>query len=256
MSDRRGSEDRAALGRFRLYLSLLSVAGLISLVGLPVETLVGGELPAPIWAVRLLILIQPAVLLAGALLLGFWLTPKLGLDAPAIRATAERRPVLPILLRQIGPAVLAALIVAAILILYQNLVMPRLAGGEFEGLADFAPPAYTRLLYGGIAEEVLTRWGLVSLFAFICLKLTRRAGPPGRAVLSSAVLIAALLFALGHLPILLGMTGAPPAWLVATVIAGNLVPGLLFGWLFVSRGLEAAMMAHAGAHALAMIGGA
>ena len=32
---------------------------------------------------------------------------------------------------------------------------------------------------------------------------------------------------------------------------GNTLPGVIFGWLFWKRGIEAAMIAHALAHALA-----
>jgi membrane protease YdiL (CAAX protease family) len=44
----------------------------------------------------------------------------------------------------------------------------------------------------------------------------------------------------------------PPRTLVAMVLVGNSLPGMLFGWLFWRRGLEAAMIAHALAHLFAV----
>ena len=58
----------------------------------------------------------------------------------------------------------------------------------------------------------------------------------------------ALLFAAGHLPMLFFLLPEPPGVLILMVLAGNALPGLLFGWLFWRRGLEAAMIAHALAH--------
>jgi hypothetical protein len=36
--------------------------------------------------------------------------------------------------------------------------------------------------------------------------------------------------------------------LIVGVLLGNFIPGLLFGWLFWRRGLEAAVLSHAFAH--------
>lgn len=68
-----------------------------------------------------------------------------------------------------------------------------------------------------------------------------------------AIALAALLFAAGHIPLLLAISQQPPAWLVGTVIIGNAGPGILFGWLFWKRGLEAAIIAHGLAHILATL---
>jgi hypothetical protein len=114
----------------------------------------------------------------------------------------------------------------------------------------FQPPLVSKLLYGGIAEELLTRWGLMTLFVWIAWKLSGSRSPVPAAAYWIGALLAALLFAAGHLPTLYAIMPAPAPQLIAAVIAGNAVPGLLFGWLYWRRGLEAAMIAHALAHAL------
>src|SRR5690606_604818 len=79
------------------------------------------------------------------------------------------------------------------------------------------------------------------------LAARRRPAPPGWAVWTGIV-VAALLFAAGHLPTLAAF-GAPlePA-LVARTLLWNGALGVLFGFIFARHDLEAAMACHAGCH--------
>lgn len=147
------------------------------------------------------------------------------------------------------PAIIGGMAVCAVLAAYGMLTASTFADPVDPmsvRLANFQMPLTTKLLYGGIGEELLARWGLMSFFALIALKL---------GLLRSQSLwvgngIAALLFGLGHLPFLYLLTPSPPTWLIATVIIGNIVPGLIFGWLFARKGIESAMIAHALGHLL------
>ena len=67
---------------------------------------------------------------------------------------------------------------------------------------------------------------------------------------NSVAALSALLFALGHLPAAQAMAGALTAPVVAFVLVGNTAFGLVAGWLFARRGLEAAIIAHGLAHLL------
>ncbi|MGF0523660.1 CPBP family glutamic-type intramembrane protease [Agrobacterium pusense] len=60
----------------------------------------------------------------------------------------------------------------------------------------------------------------------------------------------AALFAAGHLPFLFTIAAQPRPALVLAVLTGNFVPGLIFGWLFWRRGLEAAILSHGFAHCI------
>jgi membrane protease YdiL (CAAX protease family) len=227
-------------------LSLLGIVGASSMALAPLERLV----PVPIDPVllRLLSTVQPTLLVLLAAALGLWAAPKVGLDAPVFRAWAEGRAVLPALRRQAPAAILAGLAAAAILLAFWSFVRGR---PEAASLTAFEIPLVTKLLYGGIVEELLLRWGLMSLFAWI---IWRIAGAPGKAPawgLWTALAAAALLFAFGHLPVLHLLVPDPAPALTAAVLAANFMPGLVFGWLFWKRGLEAAMMAHALAHLFA-----
>lgn len=225
----------------------LGVAATASMLLVPIERIVPADTGLPPMALRATALIQPIVLLTILVAVGCWAAPKLGLDAPLIRALIERRPAGPVLRRQAGPAVGVAVIVAAILLLFGWLSADWFRGSA---LAGFEMPVATRLLYGGITEELLTRWGLMSLLAWVAWKAAGSRSPVPAACFWIAAVVGALLFAAGHLPLLHLVMPSPPAIVVAAVLVGNSVPGLLFGLLFWKRGLEAAMIAHALAHLL------
>ena len=114
-------------------------------------------------------------------------------------------------------------------------------------MTRFDIPLATRLLYGGVTEELLTRWGMMSFFAWILWRST--GGGQVRAfIMWAAIVIAAALFAAGHLPFLFTIAAQPRPALVLAVLTGNFIPGLIFGWLFWRRGLEAAILSHGFAH--------
>nr|WP_255520231.1 CPBP family glutamic-type intramembrane protease [Ramlibacter aurantiacus] len=101
-------------------------------------------------------------------------------------------------------------------------------------------------MYGGITEEVMLRWGLLSALACGLHRVFGRNGQrPGLAWIANA--ITAVLFALGHLPALLAL-GEPTPVLLARVLVLNTVAGLAYGWLFWRGQLESAMTAHAATH--------
>ncbi len=229
-------------------LSLLGMAGVASLLLMPIEQLV--SVPVDPMLLRSLAIIQPALLVLAFVALGAWAAPKVGLDSPLIRAWIDGRPILPILRRQFPLALLTGAAVSLIILLYAALLRAQVESGP---ILDFKPPLISRMLYGGIAEELITRWGLMSFFVWTAWRL-RGGGdvvPPWCYWAGAAS--AALLFAAGHLPILFSAMPNPPLMLLTATLLGNAVPGLLFGWLFWRRGLEAAMIAHALAHLFAVV---
>ncbi|MDR3643285.1 MAG: CPBP family glutamic-type intramembrane protease [Candidatus Doudnabacteria bacterium] len=99
-------------------------------------------------------------------------------------------------------------------------------------------------LYGGIAEEILTRLFLVSLFAWLIGKLFRSADViKNNWIMWAAIFAAAILFGLGHLPITSSITQITPLVVVRAIVL-NGIGGLVFGWLYWKKGLEYAMAAH------------
>lgn len=235
---------------------VLLIAGLIgvaSLLLVPFEALISK--PISPFALRALATVQPAILTAIAVMLGEITARRVGLQTPLINAWLDAGKPLAVFRRQAPPALLVGAGVAAILVVYGMTIGKDLAAGTGSQarLASFDLPLVTKLLYGGITEELLTRWALVSIFTWLGWRLV---GCPDRLPLSvstMAVVIAALLFGAGHLPLLSLITPHPSTRLVVAVLAGNAFPGMLFGALYVRRGLEAAMFAHMTSHLLATL---
>jgi hypothetical protein len=204
-----------------------------------------GEAPINPALLRLLAVLQPAILVALCVALGNWAAPKVGFDSPAVRAWAERRPIWPELKRQLPAATLGGLAIAFLLVGFWTVVRAQ----DFTSpVIAFELPLATKLLYGGIVEELLLRWGLMSFFVWVAWRLGGRTqSVPGWTVWTGMV-AAAILFAIAHLPILYFLLPDPPLWFVGMTLVANFIPGMVFGWLFWRRGLEAAIVAHALAH--------
>jgi hypothetical protein len=103
----------------------------------------------------------------------------------------------------------------------------------------------------GIREEVWLRLGVMTFFVWIGAKLARQR-VPGATIVWLANLTACLLFGAIHLPQAFAFMGSSTA-LVAFVLIGNGVPGLIFGWLYWRKGLVAAMVCHAVADIFAKV---
>ncbi|SMO50441.1 CPBP family intramembrane glutamic endopeptidase [Halorubrum cibi] len=147
----------------------------------------------------------------------------------------------------------------------------RLPAGEVVADADdlgaLAPSIPVRLLYGGITEEILLRWGIMAPIAFVLWRVGRAVGggtgggaeagteTPSAATMWVAILASAVLFGLGHLPVLASSIGLTPALIVRTVLL-NAIVGVALGWLFWRRSLETAMVAHAAFHVALLVVGA
>jgi membrane protease YdiL (CAAX protease family) len=202
-------------------------------------------LPAPLWLIALAGALQSGLLLALATWAGVALTPTVGFRAPLFEAAARRRPILTELWSQLRPGVYAGVPAGLALLAFTRSSPPEIArlAGRFE------LPLLARLLYGGVTEEVLMRWGVMTSLTWLMWRLLQR---PGEAVRPAYVLFAivasSLIFGLGHLPaahfLLHGFTPRTLSWVIGT----NTSFGLLFGWLFWRWGLEAAMVAHAMTH--------
>lgn len=231
---------------------ILLAAGLVATASLllaPLELLKPAEVPVDGMTFRVIALIQPAILVTLMTALGCWLAPKVGLDAPLTGALAKGGGAGAVLRRQIGPAALAGLIVAGVLLTYGWFSRDWMA--DAPAAYSFQPPLVSKLLYGGIAEELLTRWGLMTLFVWVAWKIGGSAATVPGWCYWTGVLLAALLFAAGHLPALYALVPSVSMPLLLAVLAANALPGVLFGVLYWKRGLEAAMLAHALAHAIA-----
>ena len=109
------------------------------------------------------------------------------------------------------------------------------------------------VLYGGVIEEVMLRLFMLSLAVFVLWKLFGKGQEkPSPVILVVANVIAALLFAAGHLPTTAVVIGITPVIVFRCfLLNGGL--GMLFGWLYQRYGLRYAMLAHGGCHVVSKL---
>ena len=109
------------------------------------------------------------------------------------------------------------------------------------------------VIYGGICEEVMLRLFFLTLLAWLLHKLFGKGRElPSAGVLVVANVIAAMLFAAGHLPTTFLTIGSSPMILFRCFLLNGGF-GLLFGRLYYKHGLRYAMIAHAGAHVVSKL---
>ncbi len=118
-------------------------------------------------------------------------------------------------------------------------VIPGIREATAAGLT--LPGMISAVLYGGIVEELMLRLFFMSGVAFVLGKLTRR---EGQGILIAANVIAALLFAAGHLPATLVTFGTLTPLLLVRCFLLNGGFGLLFGELYRRWGIQYAMLSH------------
>jgi len=246
--------------RARLFaiLWLAGFAGVLSLLLLDIEKLVR-LLPVPADApisptsplVRLLSVVQPAIFLTVAVALGVFLAHKVGLMAPAAQAAADGAGVLSAFKAQLVPGLVGGLIGGTLVVLVSLVTKPLLPPAVTARIAELGQisPLPMRLLYGGITEELLLRWGLMTLLVWLAWRWFQRGqGQPAPACFVGAIVVSSLVFGLGHLPIAFMLVPNPTAALIGFVIVANSSFGLIAGFLYWKSGLEAAIVAHMVTH--------
>jgi Type II CAAX prenyl endopeptidase Rce1-like len=202
------------------------------------------KLPLPV--LGLLSFVQSALLIALATGIGLLAAKPVGLGAPYIQAILTRGPLLAPLLKILLPALALAALSFALMALLERFVF---AAHVPEALAKGAGnmPVWKRFLasfYGGLDEEIFMRLFLVSGLVWILGLFWKNSnGVPASGSYWTAILLAALLFGLGHLPATASITPLT-LMLVIRAIALNGVAGIAFGWLYWHYGLESAMLSH------------
>jgi hypothetical protein len=219
------------------------------------------SLPMP--AVVALSLINPTLFLAISTALGAWLAHRLGLVSHIVRRRETGAPLWPDLRAALPLAFALGLAVATATTLLDLAFAPHLGPAWAEATAKLEDQSAWRglvsgMLYGGITEELMLRWGFLTLVAWVGWRFfQRREGAPGPGIMWGAIILAAVLFGVGHLPAVSAIAPLTSMLVMRTVLL-NALGGIVFGWLFWRRSLESAMLAHASAHvgfALVRLGG-
>lgn len=155
----------------------------------------------------------------------------------------------------LGLGLLVGLLLLGVIRLAIEPAVP-VAGARIAAAA--ALPIWRRVVIiyvAAVGEELVFRLLLLSAVTGLTMRLLRRAArEPSRAVVWGAVGLSAFTFAAVHLPAWSAL-GPLSLGLALIVMTLNGLGGVVFGYVFVRRGIVAAMWAHAGADcAIQLIG--
>ena len=245
------------LMNWKVYFSLLVAAVLATIAVIPYSLelqsglLAQLDIPIPLPALIAIQMAQSALLLAILIFFGMILMKRVGLSTPILDSMTKGesasdilRAILPV---SITLGVMAGLVIIGLDLLWQPLLLEEL-GDKADALAQTAQPAawkgFLASFYGGIVEEILLRLFMMSLLAWLGSFISKTAeGKPTRTAFWIANILAAILFGLGHLPATAMLMPLTP-FVIARAIVLNGLAGITFGYLYQSRGLESAMIAH------------
>lgn len=171
---------------------LVDLTALLALLPVPAGT----KIP-PVTALKFLSLIQPTVLLSIAVLIGVALASRVGLSSPVAEAAAGNGQLASALKPQIIPGLIGGFISGLGVILNWFLWKPFLPPGFVARSVDLNKllPLPTRLLYGGLTEELLLRWGLMTLLVWTAWRLFQKGkGKPQTVYLIGAIIASSVVF--------------------------------------------------------------
>lgn len=229
----------------REQFAVLFLAGLVGVLAVMPYLFVlvppTGEVSLAVIAVATVI--QSGALVAVACLVGLYLGPKVGLGAPLLRARLDGHAIGEQLRETLRLAVPLGIATAVVIVGLD--VAFGAVGVSIPADAVDQPALWKRALaslYGGITEELLVRFGLMTLFVWLSTLVAGEDGPTAGAVWV-AIFLTAIAFGAAHLGTLASMTDPTPLLVVRTVLL-NAIGGVVFGWLYWRRGIESAMVAH------------
>ncbi|MFY7698286.1 MAG: CPBP family intramembrane glutamic endopeptidase [Legionella sp.] len=236
-----------------ILMWLAGMIGVLFMLLLLPAMLINKTLSLPLWTILLTQLLQSSAIIAFFIWIGMTFHSKVDLHSPCFEAIVTKHKFVERLCPQLKPGCVAGFIVGIFLIGLNYFIPPELIAS-----APQVNPIYrilTEVFYGGITEEILMRWGLMTLILWLLWRFIQRdQNTPSRLIVWISILANSLLFALGHIPAAHVLAGHLTAHIVTYIIIGNTLAGIVFSFLYKQYGLEAAMIAHASAHLIKELG--
>jgi membrane protease YdiL (CAAX protease family) len=233
---------------WRRFLAL-TAAGLVGVFAVVPYQLAAIKIPeVQLTDVLLQVLVVNAPLVAAAVAVGTALAHRVGLRVRAPEVEMRDYAIA----AGAGFAVAAA-IVALDVAVFQPLLQNAASGSD---LTEVFAPVWTRLLaglYGGVTEELLLRYGLLTLLFWTGTKVETAVDAWSRPTTAwAAILLTALAFGAAHLPATAATFELTPLVVFRALVLNGLA-GVLFGWLYWQRDLLAAMVAHFAADVVVVV---
>ncbi len=102
------------------------------------------------------------------------------------------------------------------------------------------------ILYGGVVEEIIGRWGLMNLAVFFILLVTHQPSP---AVIWTSIFISGLICAVAQLPAYFAAGCKSSRGFIYFFVGLSLIHSIVFGYVFWQYGLICSILSHMLFHA-------
>jgi membrane protease YdiL (CAAX protease family) len=185
-------------------------------------------------------LIQSLILFSVTIFFGLLLAERVGFGLPVLEGKKPVGYLKTILGISVGMGVVATLLIVLLSLAFFDLSRALLSVEM-----SIAPwKALLASFYGAIAEEVLCRLFLMTLFVWVSFKIAKtKDGRPTPIGVWLAIVLSSVLFGLGHLPLTGDLVALSPSVIARAILLSG-VAGVIFGWLYQKYGLESAMISH------------
>jgi hypothetical protein len=229
---------------WKLFFVLLITCVVASMLVIPYSLEITSSEVKMSAIIMILTIAQNLVMFSVVIFFGLLLSKHIKMGLPILQGILEGKNQTKELKSIILPSVCLGILAGIIIILTSipfNKLIP-----EFQLLevSTSAWKAFLASFYGGIAEEVLLRLFLVSLFVWITFKIKKtKDGHPTNFGIWLSITLAAIVFGLGHLPATSQITALTGIVIIRAIVL-NGIGGIIFGWLYWKKGLESAMIAH------------
>lgn len=207
------------------FLWVASILGSISV--LPYATAQGGITLTPTMAIGAFI--QATLLYAVVVFFGVRTAEKLGFKIIPLR-------------KYVVLSIVSGISVGLVIKLLDQFVFKAHASLLLQNNTDVALwHGILASFYGAINEELLLRLFAVSLVALLLQKITKSSK---QQTVIISIIFCALIFGLGHLPMLYKIVATPNAYDIVRVMMLNSLAGIVFGLLYWRYGLISSMLSH------------
>ena len=231
----------------------VGVGSILAFVPMLLEVSLKQDIPFTVSELKLASALQTGLMVVLMAWLGCKFANRVNLHAPIIEAVLSKNSFQHELRKAIRPTLLGGFIGGLLMVGFSLVSMPYLPA-EFVKIGEqLSPPWYSRLLYGGITEEILMRWGMMSVLVWLMYKFIQKNNAEVSAkYFIIAIIVTSISFGAGHLPVINLLGSAMTLGLVSYIIIANSLFGFIAGWLFWKYGLESAIAAHMIAHLVMM----
>jgi len=229
---------------WKLFFILLVICVIVTVLVIPYSLELKSNKIEITPKILLLTALQNLVLFAIVIFLGLFLSKRIGMGLPILQGVLDgknqTKELKSILIPSISLGIIAGTLVVLINIPFNKFIP--------ESINLETPvtiwKAFLASFYGGIAEEILLRLFLVSLFVWIIFKIKKdKDGNPTVFGIWFSIILAAIFFGLGHLPTTAQTTKLTGIIIIQSIVLNGIL-GITFGWLYWKKGLESAIIAH------------